>query len=268
MAEDLTSFATFWEFYEARRDQLVGDAVRPTALARFYAAMTAEQKTVFGSDLVAAARKTIASGSFAPIDAAQRRIGIEFARSGVTYQDVFWGLFRFRDVVFDAILREDTVDSAVMRGLLEYIEHAVIHIGGAYNETTNELVADQRKEIVALSVPVLQIAPRVLLVPLLGKLAEERIAGLTTRVLAEVRDGRADTLILDLTAITHVEGRATDVLGVIVSAVRLMGAKVIVCGLPANVASAMVDRAVELQGVTIMGDLAEAVTRCVLPVAR
>ena len=259
----VAAFTVFWKYYEPRRDTLVSAAVTPTPLGAFYASMTPEQRELFGPRLIGAARGVTTTKSFDELDRAQRAIGTQFALAGISYDHVFLALFAFRDGVFDAIVRDVGADSEVMRGLMVYIEHAVVHIGSAYVHATTDIVADQRKQILELSVPILRIAPRVLLVPLLGELSTEKVAGLTTRILAALRDERAELLVLDLTGITRVEAQATSVLEGIVSAARLMGAKVIACGLSTEVAGAIVDRHIELPGVTILGDLTEAIAKCV-----
>jgi rsbT co-antagonist protein RsbR len=220
MGDPLQAFTAFWQYYEPRRDKLVNKAVTPTPLAAFYARMTAEQREVFGPRMIEAARSVATTGSFDQLDASQRAIGTAFGYAGLSYDHVFSALFGFRDAVFDTIVAEVGADSDVMRGLLIYIEHAVVHIGSAYNTTTNALVAEQRKQLLELSVPILQIAPRILLVPLLGELSTEKVAGLTTRILGALRNERAAILVLDLTGITRVEAQATAVLEGIVSAAR------------------------------------------------
>ena len=260
--DSVAAFAAFWKYYEPRRDKLVTKAVTPTPLAAFYAKMTPEHRELFGPRLIDGARSVATTSSFDKLDAAQRAIGTAFAYAGLSYDHVFSALFAFRDAVFDAIVAEVGADSDVMRGLLIYIEHAVVHIGSAYNATTNALVAEQRKQLLEMSVPILQIAPRVLLVPLLGDLSTEKVAGLTTRVLSALRGERAATLVLDLTGITRVEAQATSVLEGIVGAARLMGTKVIACGVSTEVANAIVDRQIDLSGLTLLGDLTEAVRRC------
>jgi len=263
MADPVAAFSAFWRYYEPRRDKLVSNAVTPTPLAAFYASMTPEHREMFGPQLIAAARRVGETKSFADLDRAQRAIGTAFAHAGITYEHVFAALFAFRDGVFDAIVADVGADSEVMRGLLLYIEHAVVHIGAAYVQTTMELVVAQRKQILELSVPILRIAPRVVLVPLLGELSNEKVTSLTARILAVLREDRAELLVLDLTGITRVEAQATTVLEGIVGAARLMGAKVMVCGLSSDVAGVIVDRQIELSGVSIVGDLTEAITKCV-----
>lgn len=260
MGDPVAAFAAFWGYYEPRRDKLVSKAVTPTPLAAFYAKMTAEQRELFGPRLLDGARSVATTGSFEQLDAAQRAIGIAFAYAGLSYDHVFSALFGFRDAVFDAIVAEVGADSDVMRGLMIYIEHAVVHIGSAYNTTTNALVAEQRKQLLELSVPILQIAPRVLLVPLLGDLSTERVSGLTTRILGALHGERAALLVLDFTGITRVEAQATSVLEGIVGGARLMGAKIIACGLSTEIAAAIVDRQIELAGLTLLGDLSEAIS--------
>jgi rsbT co-antagonist protein RsbR len=260
MITDAAAFAKFWTFYAKHRDTVLPDAVaqRPV-LAQFYASLTDELRELFGPAVVAAAERSIAEGQLTALEEAQRRIGIAFARAGMTYHDVFGAVFELRNVFLTLMDREDMRDPDVMRGLLVYVHNAVLNIGGAFIAARDEMLTQQRRQILELSTPVLQIAPRLLLVPIIGELTEDRLTSLTSRVLAHVRDARARRLILDLTGLAHADSRAASVLGQLVAACRLMGTQVVVSGISSEVATSIVEQEASLAGLDVAGNLEQAV---------
>lgn len=260
MITDAEAFATFWAFYAKHRDTALRDAIAQTpVLARFYASLTGELRELFGPAVVAAAERSIAERQLTALDDAQRRIGVAFARANMTYDDVFGALFDLRNVLLALMDREGVRDPDIMRGLLVYVQNAVLNIGGAFISARDAMLAEQRRQILELSTPVLQIAPRLLLVPIIGELTEDRLTTLTSRVLAHVRDARARRVILDLTGLAHADPHAASVLAQLVSACRLMGAHVVVSGISSEVASSIVEQEAALAGLEVAGNLEQAV---------
>jgi rsbT co-antagonist protein RsbR len=260
MITDAAAFAKFWTFYAKHRDTVLPDAIAHTpVLARFYASLTGELRELFGPAVIAAAERSIASGELTALEDAQRRIGAAFARAGMTYHDVFGAVFELRNVFLGLMDRESIRDTDIMRGLLVYVHNAVLNIGGAFIAARDEMLAQQRRQILELSTPVLQIAPHVLLVPIIGELTDDRLTSLTSRVLAHIREARARRLILDLTGLAHADARAAGVLGQLVAACRLMGTHVIVCGISSEVATSIVEQNATLAGLDVAGNLEQAV---------
>lgn len=120
-------------------------------------------------------------------------------------------------------------------------------------------IRSQAVAIRDLSIPVLQMWPGVLVVPLIGALDAERTSLLTERLLADVRAQRARIVIIDITGVPMVDAQvAADLLQTAV-ACRLMGAATIVSGLSAGVAHAIVATGIDLDGLATVSDLASAI---------
>jgi rsbT co-antagonist protein RsbR len=90
-----------------------------------------------------------------------------------------------------------------------------------------------------LSTPVLQLWRDVLALPLVGSIDEERAATILERLLGMVAQQRARHVIIDVTGTETVDTATAAHLLRISQAVRLLGARCILCGLRPDVAQAM-----------------------------
>lgn len=101
------------------------------------------------------------------------------------------------------------------------------------------ILRQQEALIAELSAPLLPVAPGVLVMPLIGTLDEARSLHLREVALEAVVRERAHALIVDLTGLRAVDGAPADRLQQLVSAVRLVGARVILTGVRAEVAATL-----------------------------
>ncbi|WAS99078.1 PAS domain-containing protein [Nannocystis punicea] len=106
-------------------------------------------------------------------------------------------------------------------------------------DRTLTLVERQRREILSLSAPLLDIDEHTLAVPLIGAFDGERAAELEARVLAAIGERRARTVLLDLTGTLTGDAASAERLLRLVRAIRLLGARAILTGIGPALASAL-----------------------------
>lgn len=106
-----------------------------------------------------------------------------------------------------------------------------------------------------LSTPVLQVRDRLLILPIIGLLDSHRAKQLTDGLLHAIRANRARVVVMDVTGVGTIDSKVANHLIQTVAASRLMGATVIVTGLSAEVAQALVTLGVDLGKLTTMADL-------------
>ena len=116
-------------------------------------------------------------------------------------------------------------------------------------------IAVQQEAIRELSTPILTIRDRLLVLPVIGILDTSRAQQLTEELLRSIRESRAKVVILDVTGVPAVDSAVANHLLQTVEASRLMGAQVIVTGLSASVAQALVTLGVDLTKLNAVGDL-------------
>jgi rsbT co-antagonist protein RsbR len=116
--------------------------------------------------------------------------------------------------------------------------------------------AYDRNEIISrLSTPVLRIAPRALLVPLVGQMDSTRAEQLEDTLLYGIRDQRARLVVLDLTGAAVFNQRSIERLTEAATAARLLGAEVIMTGVSTRLANSFVQMGMDLGNFRMVGDL-------------
>jgi rsbT co-antagonist protein RsbR len=113
----------------------------------------------------------------------------------------------------------------------------------------------QQEAIRELSTPVLQVRDRLLILPIIGLIDTHRAKQLTESLLRAIRDNRAKVVVVDVTGVGTVDSKVANHLIQTVAASRLMGATVIITGLSADVAQALVTLGVDLGALNTVGDL-------------
>jgi rsbT co-antagonist protein RsbR len=117
------------------------------------------------------------------------------------------------------------------------------------------VIRAQQEAIRELSTPVIQIRDRLLILPMIGMIDSERALQLTENLLQAIRANRARVVVMDITGVAAVDSKVANHLIQTVAAARLMGATVIVTGLSADVAQALVALGVDLGRINTIGDL-------------
>jgi len=117
------------------------------------------------------------------------------------------------------------------------------------------VIRQQQEAIRELSTPVLQIRERMLLLPLIGVVDTHRARLVTESLLQSIRANRAKVVVMDITGVATIDSKVANHLLQTVTAARLMGARVIVTGLSAEVAQSLVALGIELSKLNTVGDL-------------
>lgn len=130
-----------------------------------------------------------------------------------------------------------------------------------------ELVERQHAAITALSTPIIEVAEGVLVSPLVGDIDRERASDLTARLLAQIQSRRARYAILELTGVSNLDIGSMSQLLMIIQAIRLLGARSILCGIQAREARALSAMDMDLREIQTAATLHEAILLC-RPAAR
>jgi rsbT co-antagonist protein RsbR len=119
----------------------------------------------------------------------------------------------------------------------------------------------QRQAIRELSTPVLQVRDQILILPIIGLLDSDRASRLTRDLLAAIRATRCKIVVMDITGVAAVDSRVANHMIQTVAAARLMGSRVIITGLSADVAQALVALGIDLSGIDTKSDLQSGLER-------
>jgi rsbT co-antagonist protein RsbR len=115
----------------------------------------------------------------------------------------------------------------------------------------------QSQEIMEMAtVPVVQVWDGVLLVPLIGTLDSQRAQQLMERLLHRVTETGSPVALLDITGVPTVDTQTAQHLIETISAVRLLGAEVILTGVRPTIAQTLVHLGIDLSNVMTRSSLA------------
>lgn len=118
-----------------------------------------------------------------------------------------------------------------------------------------EIIARQQAVLAELSTPLVPIADGVIAMPLVGAIDSGRAQMIMETLLQGISDLQAETAILDITGVRVVDTQVADALLRAAQAAKLLGARVILTGISAEVAQALVHLGADLSGIVTRSDL-------------
>lgn len=264
-AAEQTGMREFHRAYEQSYDAITVDMLKVVAtlpqLARVLATADKTQMEEQGKASREMMTRAIVHGEWEPLLTNQEQQGALYAGMGIPFKEWFDLITSFQKSLVPKLVDELRGDPEKLSGALIamniYIDVAMSTIADAYLRTKERIIASQRVSIEELSTPVLVIAPRLLLVPLVGLLDTDRARLLTEQLLHAVREHRAKAVVIDITGVPAVDSKVANHIFQTVAAARLMGARSIVTGLTAEVAQALVVLGVNVDRLNTAGDLRE-----------
>ena len=111
------------------------------------------------------------------------------------------------------------------------------------------------QEIMDISTPVVQVWDGIILAPLIGSLDSQRTQQLMEKLLQGIVDTRSTVALVDITGVPTIDTQTARHLVESISAVRLIGAEVILTGVRPAIAQTLVHLGVDLGGVTTRSSL-------------
>jgi rsbT co-antagonist protein RsbR len=136
---------------------------------------------------------------------------------------------------------------------------------GSYGETFREAeqqLADREDRLAAqsqliqeLSAPIVPIHEGVLVLPLVGTIDSRRATQVMESVLEKIVEHQADVLIMDITGVPIVDTGVANYLIQMARAVTLLGARVVLVGIGAEIAQTVVQLGIDMTGIVTRANL-------------
>ena len=120
----------------------------------------------------------------------------------------------------------------------------------------SEILQRQAQEILEISTPVLQIWKGVVVAPLIGTLDSQRTQKFMERLLARIVETNSPVALIDITGVPTIDTQTAQHLINTISAVRLLGAQVVLTGVRPAIAQTLVHLGVDMSEVTARSSLA------------
>jgi rsbT co-antagonist protein RsbR len=140
-----------------------------------------------------------------------------------------------------------------------FMDAVLSAIGEEYLDVKSHVIREQELAIRDLSTPVLKLSDELLLLPVVGVIDSNRARVMTDDLLLAIRAHRAKVVVIDITGVAAVDSMVANHLLQAVEASRLLGARVLLTGLSAEVAQTVVRIGVDLTKVETAGNLQDGV---------
>jgi rsbT co-antagonist protein RsbR len=120
---------------------------------------------------------------------------------------------------------------------------------------SEEALARQAREILEISTPVVQVWDGIMLVPLIGTLDSQRTQQVMEKLLTSIAESNSPVALIDITGVPTIDTQTARHLVETVTAVRLLGAEVLLTGVRPAIAQTLVHLGIELSGVITRSSL-------------
>jgi rsbT co-antagonist protein RsbR len=139
----------------------------------------------------------------------------------------------------------------------------VVEVSGELRQQSAQKLDEVQKMLSELATPIIRIWTDVLLIPLIGSLDATRAQTMAETLLSRTSATRAKVVVVDVTGVPVIDTMVGGFLIEMFTAVRLLGAEVILTGIKPNVAHTLVKLGVDFRMVSIARDLEDALRRAI-----
>src|SRR5437867_1911033 len=227
--------------------------------ARLLTAMTDEEMFTEVTSVYDNYVEVLETGSVEALQDYARDLSERIIPRGVETDEVLGIVLLLRDVLARSLFDKYRQDFELLNRVLDAYEPAANRIantvGVSFVQERERVIRQQQEAIRELSTPVLQVRERLLILPIIGVLDDQRARQLTEQLLRGIRNNRARVVVIDITGVPDIDSTVANHLVQTVEASRLMGASVIITGLSSEIALTLVTIGVDLSKMNAVGDL-------------
>jgi len=199
--------------------------------------------------------------AWAPVRDLLASISQSRARQGFTPSETATFVLSLKEPLF-ARLTETSGDARALAAEVwkatTLLDALGLYTTEVYQKTREQLIAEQQREMLELSTPVVQLWEGVLGLPLIGTLDSARTQVVMENLLQRIVDTGARIAVIDITGVPTVDTLVAQHLLKTVAAARLMGADCIISGIRPQIAQTIVHLGLELNTVATKATLADA----------
>ncbi len=243
----------------ANRTNLRQEWARRIGEARLLTALTPEEIFDEATSVYDNYVEVLETGSVEALQHYARDLSERIIPRGVETHEVVGIVLLLRDVLARSLFKKYQQDFGLLNRVLDAYEPAANRIANtvavSFVDERERVIRQQQDAIRELSTPVLQVRERLLILPIIGVLDNQRASQLTEQLLHGIRTHRAKVVVIDITGVADVDEPVANHLVNTVDASRLMGASVIITGLSSEIAQTLVMIGVDLNKMNTIGDL-------------
>ena len=179
------------------------------------------------------------------------------ARNGFSPTDTALSVFSLKDAVYELVAGAAELAPEYL-AFSRMVDDLGLHTFETYAAAREQIIADQSMAMMELSTPVVRLWDGIIAVPLVGTLDSARTQLVMERLLETLVATGAEHAVLDITGVPTVDTEVAQHLLKTVSAVRLLGAECIVCGIRPQVAQTVVSLGIEFGDIATKATMADA----------
>ncbi len=169
-------------------------------------------------------------------------------------------IFLIKDAVFP-VLQEECGNNTVLSEYILFVNAIVDKLGlftfQTYLESKEELIKEQQRAFMDVSVPVVKVWKDIVLIPLVGMLDSSRTQLMMETMLSAIEDTQSRVAIIDISGIPIVDTLVARHLITAATAAKLMGAECLITGIRAKISQTLVQLGVDLSGIVTRTTLAD-----------
>ena len=125
------------------------------------------------------------------------------------------------------------------------------------SKRAEDTMSRQSQEILELSTPVIDVWDGIVIAPLIGTLDSERTQRFMEQLLNRIVNTHSSVALVDITGVTAVDTQTAQHLIETITAVRLLGAQVILTGVRPSIAQTIIHLGIDLSDITTHSSMAE-----------
>jgi rsbT co-antagonist protein RsbR len=128
-----------------------------------------------------------------------------------------------------------------------------------YIRSREEIIRQQREDMMELSTPVIKVWDKILTLPIIGTLDSRRAQLMMESLLQKIVETSSTIAILDITGVKTMDTLVANHLIKTVTAARLMGARCILTGVSPAIAQTMVQLGIDLTQITTRAQMSDGI---------
>jgi rsbT co-antagonist protein RsbR len=128
-----------------------------------------------------------------------------------------------------------------------------------YIRSREEIIRQQRQDMMELSTPVIKVWDKILTLPIIGTLDSRRAQMMMESLLQKIVQSGSTIAILDITGVKTMDTLVANHLIKTVTAARLMGARCILTGVSPAIAQTMVQLGIDLTQITTRAQMSDGI---------
>ena len=168
-----------------------------------------------------------------------------------------------RNTVRPMLVEDFEGDPATLAAELGYlasvIDKMALVMVENYIRSREEIIHQQREDMMELSTPVIKVWDKILTLPIIGTLDSRRAQLMMEALLQRIVETGSTVAILDITGVRTMDTLVANHLIKTVTAARLMGARCILTGVSPAIAQTMVQLGIDLTQITTRAQMSDGV---------